>query len=110
VLEAIPDGVAELVREQAKVPVIGIGAGSGCDGQVLVTHDVLGLFDRFTPHFAKKYVDLYSLMTEAFAQYIADVATRRFPAAEHATRMDTGELAALLKEVRAGEEKLQRVR
>jgi 3-methyl-2-oxobutanoate hydroxymethyltransferase len=82
VLEAIPDRVAELVRDRLQIPVIGIGAGAGCDGQVLVTHDLLGLFDRFTPAFVKKYADLHSLLTEAFKSYIEDVRAHRFPSSE----------------------------
>ena len=88
VLEAIPDRVAELVRDRLQIPVIGIGAGAGCDGQVLVTHDLLGLFDRFTPAFVKKYTDLHSLLTEAFKSYIEDVRAHRFPSSEQTFTID----------------------
>lgn len=88
VLESIPGRVAELVRDRLRVPVIGIGAGAACDGQVLVTHDLLGLFERFTPCFVKKYADLHSLLTEAFKAYIEDVRVRRFPSSEHTFSID----------------------
>jgi 3-methyl-2-oxobutanoate hydroxymethyltransferase len=87
VLESIPGRLAELVSRRIGIPTIGIGAGIGCDGQVLVTHDLLGLFDRFTPRFVKKYADLHSTMAQAFASYRQDVVARRFPAAEHTVDM-----------------------
>ena len=99
VLEAIPAEVSQLITQRLSIPVIGIGAGAGCDGQVLVTHDVLGLFDRFTPSFVKKYADLFSEMQRAFKEYIADVRERRFPAAEHATSMDPQALRDLIREI-----------
>ncbi len=58
-LESVPARLAERISRRLEIPTIGIGAGAGCDGQVLVTHDVLGLFDRFTPRFVKKYADLH---------------------------------------------------
>ena len=67
VLESVPARLAELISKRLEIPTIGIGAGAGCDGQVLVTHDVLGLFDRFTPRFVKKYADLHFEMARAFA-------------------------------------------
>jgi 3-methyl-2-oxobutanoate hydroxymethyltransferase len=97
VLEAIPDRVAELVSERLNIPTIGIGAGAHCDGQVLVTHDLLGLFDQFTPKFAKKYADLQSEMLQAFRDYVADVTSHRFPSAEHCYRIREEELRALLE-------------
>jgi 3-methyl-2-oxobutanoate hydroxymethyltransferase len=87
VLEAVPARLAELVSQRLSIPTIGIGAGLGCDGQVLVTHDVLGLFDRFTPKFVKKYADLHAEMQRAFAEYIEDVETKRFPAPDHSLDM-----------------------
>jgi 3-methyl-2-oxobutanoate hydroxymethyltransferase len=87
VLEAIPARLARLVSERLEIPTIGIGAGVGCDGQVLVTHDLLGLFDRFTPRFVKKYADLQAAMGEAFAAYRAEVEARSFPAEEHSLEM-----------------------
>jgi 3-methyl-2-oxobutanoate hydroxymethyltransferase len=99
VLEAVPAQLAALITKKLSIPTIGIGAGVGCDGQVLVTHDLLGLFDRFTPKFVKKYADFHHEMQKAFADYIEDVETKRFPAQEHTVEMDDKEWELLLKEV-----------
>ena len=88
VLEMVPDRVAETISRRLRIPTIGIGAGGGCDGQVLVLHDLLGLFDRFTPRFAKRYTELFAEMERALVAYRDEVATRRFPAAEHVFSMD----------------------
>jgi 3-methyl-2-oxobutanoate hydroxymethyltransferase len=82
VLEGVPDEVARLVTDAVDVPTIGIGAGPGCDGQVLVFHDVLGIEDRILPKFVRRYADLKSASVEALAAYAADVRTGAFPAAE----------------------------
>jgi len=87
VLEAIPGRLAELISQRLSIPTLGIGAGLGCDGQVLVTHDLLGLFDRFTPKFVKKYAEFHNEMQRAFAEYIEDVETKRFPTPEHTIEM-----------------------
>jgi len=79
VLESVPGQLATVVSERLEIPTIGIGAGAGCDGQVLVTHDLLGLFDRFTPKFARKYADIHGEMKRAFAAYKNDVETKVFP-------------------------------
>jgi 3-methyl-2-oxobutanoate hydroxymethyltransferase len=102
VLEAIPDRLAELISERLTIPTIGIGAGPGCDGQVLVAHDVLGLFDRFTPKFVKKYADLHGEMARAFSQYRDEVSRHAFPAPEHTHQMDDAEWTALLDELGEG--------
>ena len=99
VLESVPARLAELISKRLSIPTIGIGAGAGCDGQVLVTHDVLGLFDRFTPRFVKKYADFHGAMQTVFADYIEDVETKRFPAQEHTVEMDNKEWDTLLKEL-----------
>jgi len=83
VLEAIPARVAKLITEAVTVPTIGIGAGPHCDAQVLVMHDMVGLFDRFVPKFVKQYAQLQPLMVDALRQYKAEVAAGTFPAAEH---------------------------
>jgi 3-methyl-2-oxobutanoate hydroxymethyltransferase len=83
VLECVPDRVAERLSQEVSVPTIGIGAGPGCDGQVLVTHDLLGLFDRFVPKFVKQYAHLAPLMKEAFEAFHDEVHEGTFPAAEH---------------------------
>jgi 3-methyl-2-oxobutanoate hydroxymethyltransferase len=97
VLESVPAKLAELISKRLSIPTIGIGAGAGCDGQVLVTHDLLGLFDRFTPKFVKKYADFHAEMQRAFSAYIADVQSRAFPALEHSVEMDDKEWQALQK-------------
>jgi 3-methyl-2-oxobutanoate hydroxymethyltransferase len=99
VLESVPARLAELISKRLSIPTIGIGAGAGCDGQVLVTHDLLGLFDRFTPKFVKKYADFHAEMQRAFGEYIEDVETKRFPAAEHSVEMDEAEWQALQREL-----------
>ena len=99
VLESVPARLAELITKKIYIPTIGIGAGVGCDGQVLVTHDLLGLFDRFTPKFVKKYADFHGEMQRAFTDYIEDVETRRFPAQEHTVEMDDKEWDALLNDI-----------
>ena len=99
VLEAVPARLAELISKKLSIPTIGIGAGNGCDGQVLVTHDLLGLFDRFTPKFVKQYANFHSEMQKAFADYIEDVETKRFPAPEHTVEMPAEEWETLLKEI-----------
>ena len=99
VLESIPARLAKLVSQQLEIPTIGIGAGPDCDGQVLVTHDLLGLFDRFTPRFVKKYADLHLEMFKAFEAYIGDVESREFPAQQHSFSMPDEAWEALLQEL-----------
>jgi 3-methyl-2-oxobutanoate hydroxymethyltransferase len=79
VLEKIPAGLAEEVSRSISIPTIGIGAGSGCDGQVLVTHDALGLTTDFNPRFVRRYEHLADRMTAAVEAYLGDVRARRFP-------------------------------
>jgi 3-methyl-2-oxobutanoate hydroxymethyltransferase len=99
VLETIPLQLAAWITNQLTIPTIGIGAGAGCDGQVLVTHDLLGLFERFTPRFAKQYQNFFTDMSQAFEAYIDDVKTRRFPAANHAIEMPDAEWDAFINKV-----------
>jgi 3-methyl-2-oxobutanoate hydroxymethyltransferase len=96
VLEAVPDRLAELISHTLTLPTIGIGAGAGCDGQVLVTHDLLGLFDRFTPKFVKKYADLHTEMLRAFTEYKQEVITHQFPSDAHTYSIPDDEWRALL--------------
>ena len=91
VLESIPARLAELISKRLSIPTIGIGAGAGCDGQVLVCHDMLGMFDRFTPKFVRKYAELQAEMQRAFAAYIAEVKGHAFPAEEHTVKMAESE-------------------
>ena len=79
VLEKIPAKLAERVTKELDIPTIGIGAGGGCDGQVLVLHDMLGLNKGFNPRFLRRYADLHSTMTDAVQQYISDVKSQDFP-------------------------------
>lgn len=83
VLEGIPARLAALITRRVGVPTIGIGAGAGCDGQVLVTHDLLGLFERFTPRFVKRYATLADTMRSVFRAYCDEVRAGTFPADEH---------------------------
>lgn len=83
VLESIPARLAALITQTVSIPTIGIGAGAACDGQVLVTPDLLGLYERFTPKFAKQYAQLATTMRQAFAAYRDEVRARTFPAEEH---------------------------
>ncbi len=79
VLEKIPADLAKQVAESISIPVIGIGAGGGVDGQVLVTHDMLGMTHEFSPRFLRRYLNLYESMGNAFKQYINDVKAKDFP-------------------------------
>ena len=83
VLEGMPLDLAREITGRLTIPTIGIGAGSHCDGQVLVIHDMLGLFDDFRPKFVKQYADLKSVMTGAVKDFIRDVKERKFPTEEH---------------------------
>lgn len=82
-LEAVPAQVAQIITERSSVPVFGIGAGPHCDGQVLVIHDILGMFDRHVAKFVKKYRDIGKEILEALAEFKQDVAVGAFPAEEH---------------------------
>lgn len=83
VLEGIPMDLAKQITARLSIPTIGIGAGVHCDGQVLVAHDMLGLFDNYTPKFVKRYADLKSVTTGAIKNFITDVRERKFPDEEH---------------------------
>jgi 3-methyl-2-oxobutanoate hydroxymethyltransferase len=83
VLEGIPSDLAKEITGRLSIPTIGIGAGMHCDGQVLVIHDMLGLFDKFTPKFVKRYADLGTLMAQAVKHFMADVREGKFPGEEH---------------------------
>jgi 3-methyl-2-oxobutanoate hydroxymethyltransferase len=87
VIESVPARLAEMVSQRLLIPTIGIGAGAGCDGQVLVAHDLLGLFDRFTPKFVRKYANLNLEIKKAFSAYISDVKAGNFPTPEHSVDM-----------------------
>jgi 3-methyl-2-oxobutanoate hydroxymethyltransferase len=94
VLEMMPDRMAARLTQMLRIPTIGIGAGGGCDGQVLVLHDLLGIFDRFTPRFAKRYAGLADEMARALGAYREDVKGRSFPGPEHGFAMSDAEYDA----------------
>ena len=87
VMECIPDLLAEKITRELNIPTIGIGAGKDCDGQVLVYHDVVGLFERFTPKFVKQYINLSPKIREALIQYKQEVESGAFPGPEHSFAM-----------------------
>jgi 3-methyl-2-oxobutanoate hydroxymethyltransferase len=91
VLESVPGRLAAYISQKLTIPTIGIGAGAGCDGQILVSHDLLGLFDRFKPKFVKRYADLQNEMHRAFMEYNKDVKEHVFPGREHTIEMAEGE-------------------
>lgn len=88
VIEAVPEKLATLVTEKLDIVTIGIGAGNGCDGQVLVYQDMLGMFSDFTPKFVKRYANIGEMMTEAFKKYDDEVKNTAFPSAEHTYKID----------------------
>ncbi len=88
VIEAVPKKLAELITNKLDIPTIGIGAGNGCDGQVLVYQDMLGMFSDFTPKFVKKYASLGEIMTAAFRKYDEEVKNTSFPSEEHTYKID----------------------
>ncbi|MFA5165094.1 MAG: 3-methyl-2-oxobutanoate hydroxymethyltransferase [Candidatus Omnitrophota bacterium] len=101
VLECVPDKLAELITSKLEIPTIGIGAGPHCDGQVLVTNDMIGMYDRFTPKFVKKYADLWPQLANAFSRYREDVESGKFPSKEHCFEMNKSELRKLKTNRRA---------
>lgn len=97
VLEAVPAPVAQRITERLAIPTIGIGAGPHCDGQVLVYHDMLGLYGAFAPKFAKRYAPVGQTIQEAFKRYAEEVAAGTFPGPEHCFGIKDEELAELDK-------------
>ena len=95
VLECVPAPVAKMISEKLSIPTIGIGAGPDCDGQVLVIHDLLGIFDRFTPKFVKKYAALNGTIVDALSAYAKEVEDGTFPGPEHSFGMVEEELQRL---------------
>ncbi|WP_420643048.1 3-methyl-2-oxobutanoate hydroxymethyltransferase [Candidatus Leptofilum sp.] len=99
VLEAVPAPVATVISERLTIPTIGIGAGAGCDGQVLVYHDMLGLYDNLKPRFVKEYGKIGEAVITAVQTYTEEVRSRHFPAEEHTYPMKEAEEAAFLAAV-----------
>jgi 3-methyl-2-oxobutanoate hydroxymethyltransferase len=102
VLEGIPARLAAFISRSLHIPTLGIGAGGGCDGQVLVTHDILGLYDRFTPKFVKQYARLSEPMRAAFESYRQEVESGVFPAKEHEFNISDDVWAAIQAELGGG--------
>lgn len=95
VLECIPAKLASIVSKKLDIPTIGIGAGAGCDGQILVYQDMLGMFSDFTPKFVKRFVEAGSVMRQGFAEYIREVQEGVYPAEEHTFQIDEDVLEKL---------------
>lgn len=95
VLEAIPAELAARVSAELTIPTIGIGAGAGCDGQVLVNQDMLGMFHDFTPKFVRRFAEVGDVMLDAYRAYDAAVKDGTFPAAEHTYAAPAGVLETL---------------
>ncbi len=87
-LECVPAALAQMITEKISVPTIGIGAGAGCDGQVLVYHDLLGMTDGFVPKFAKQYKNLHQEIMQGVGEYVNEVRKRTFPAEQHCFKID----------------------
>jgi 3-methyl-2-oxobutanoate hydroxymethyltransferase len=98
-LEMVTKEVSKIISNSIRVPTIGIGSGPDCDGQVLVIHDVLGLYEKIKPKFAKRYLELSGEIVKAVTSYKNDVISGKFPASEHAFSMDKSELERLKKEI-----------
>jgi len=103
ILELTTSEVAKLLKEKLRIPVIGIGAGPNCDGQVLVYHDLMGLYSGFVPKFVKRYADLTESVGTALSRYCDDVRGRKFPSDEHSFHMEPSEEESLRR--KAGEAK-----
>jgi 3-methyl-2-oxobutanoate hydroxymethyltransferase len=97
VLEMVTSEVAEIISKNVSIPVIGIGAGCGCDGQVLVLHDMLGIYEDVKPKFVKRYAEFSRLIFEAILRYTNDVKSSRFPDEQNIFHMDPNELNELNK-------------
>jgi 3-methyl-2-oxobutanoate hydroxymethyltransferase len=98
-LEMVTKEVSRIITESIKVPTIGIGSGPDCDGQVLVVHDVLGLYEKIKPKFAKRYLELATDIVKAIESYKNDVISGKFPSQEHSFSMDKSEFERLKKEI-----------
>ena len=104
-LECVPAELAEVITKKLTIPTIGIGAGAGCDGQVLVYQDMLGMFSDFTPKFAKKFEDVGSLMKSGFQKYIEETKSGIFPSVEHTFRIDSEVIAKIREKYKTEDRK-----
>ncbi len=98
VLECVPAALAEYVTDILSIPTIGIGAGAGCDGQVLVYQDMLGMYADFTPKFAKRFADVGEVMKDGFKRYIEEVKNGSFPSKEHTFKIDEDTMKAVTED------------
>ena len=99
VFEMVTSDVAKIITKSVKVPTIGIGSGINCDGQVLVVHDMLGMFEKIKPKFAKRYLNLSEEIRNAINSYVKDVKEEKFPGQEHTFSMEKEELEKMEKEI-----------
>ena len=99
IVEAVPAPLGQLIAQAVRIPVIGIGAGPNVDGQVLVTHDMIGLFDKFVPKFVKQYAQIRPIIIEALKTFKQEVSTQSFPSAKHSFSMADETLEALKKSI-----------
>ena len=98
VLEGIPAKLAEIITDTVSIPTIGIGAGAGCDGKVLVSQDMLGMFTDYVPKFVKQFANVGEVMSRAFADYMQEVKAGTFPAQEHTYKISDDVIEALARE------------
>jgi 3-methyl-2-oxobutanoate hydroxymethyltransferase len=101
ILECIPDRLGEIITRSLEIPTIGIGAGSGCDGQALVTQDMLGMFKEMSPRFLKVYLDLTQIIVTALTQFRTEVEQGKFPGPEHSYAIEDEELGKLLTQLQS---------
>jgi len=99
ILECIPTSLGEIITQSLDIPTIGIGAGAGCDGQALVTQDMLGLYKELSPRFLKVYLDLAQIITTALTQFRTEVEQGQFPGPEHTYQIEEQELGKLLAQL-----------
>jgi 3-methyl-2-oxobutanoate hydroxymethyltransferase len=102
ILECIPDRLGTIITRSLEIPTIGIGAGPDCDGQALVTQDMLGMYKEMSPRFLKVYLDLTQIIVTALTQFRAEVEGGQFPGPEHCYAIDDAELGKLLAQLRSG--------
>ena len=99
ILECIPNQVSKIITDRLRIPTISYGAGEACDGQGLVAHDILGMFDRFTPKFVKQYAQLGEQIQEAFEAFKSDVVDGQFPTDDHSFNIKKDELDQVLRQI-----------
>ena len=101
ILECIPDRLGEIITRSLEIPTIGIGAGPGCDGQALVTQDMLGMFKEMSPRFLKVYLDLTEIIVAALTRFRTEVEQGQYPGPEHCYSIEDEELSKLLAQLRS---------